>query len=326
MSLPYLLRLLCLCMASFCVVNAVAGLLVTYFSRTLIRVAEKMRPRSGTRFLFFGRLVPMALGGTAVLGLCVPSYLWLEPLGAPERVGLVCLTLTVLASANWLLSIARVARAVSVSLRCNRIWQLAGRAAGFKEKFSPALVVEKDAPLLALAGILRPQLVISDGVLRSLSSPQLDVALQHENAHRASRDNLKRLALVLAPDPVPFLRGFAALEEAWAKLAEWAADDAACGGDSLRALSLASALLCVARMGTAPRLSSLHSSLVCGDRDLSARIDRLLRNEPVSPEPFSWVRFPAKAAAVVATGSLATLLLWPTTLSSVHRLLEHFLR
>jgi len=326
MSLPYLVRLLCLCMASFFVVNAVAGLLVTFFSRTLIHVAEKMRPRSGTRFLFCVRLLPMALGGAAVLGLCVPSYLWLEPQDAPERVGLFCLTLTVLASANWLLSTARVARAVSVSLRCNRAWQQAGRAACFKEKFSQALVVEQYVPLLVLAGILRPQLVISDGVLRSLSSPQLDVALRHEKAHRNSRDNLKRLAFVLAPDPVPFFRGFSALEQAWAKLAEWAADDAATGGDSLSALSLASALLCVARMGTASRLSSLHSSLVCGDRDLSARIDRLLRNEPISPELFSRVRFPAKAAAVAATASVATLLLWPATLSSVHRVLEEFLR
>jgi len=325
MSLPYLLRLLCLCLASFSLVNAVAGLLVSFSSRSVVHVAEKMQPRSGTRFLFFLRLLPFALAVAAVLGLCVPSYLWLEPLGAPERVGLLCLTLALLAATSWLLSLMRVCRAIVFSLRCKRIWQQASRETYFMGDSSAALVVEQDAPLLALAGVFRPRLVISDGVLRSLSAQQLEVALQHENAHRVSCDNLKRLFLLLAPDPFPFVHGFSFLEKAWAKFAEWAADDAAAGGDSLRALSLAGALLCVARMGASPRLSLLHTSLVAGNQDLAARVDRLLRTEPTLQETLTWTPTPA-TAALLATGSLATLLLWPATLSSVHRLMEQFLR
>ncbi len=314
MSLPYLLRLLCLCLASFSLVNAVAGLLVSFSSRSVVHVAEKMQPRSGTRFLFFLRLLPFALGVAAVLGLCVPSYLWLEPSGAPERVGLLCLTLALLAATSWLLSLMRVCRAIVFSLRCKRIWQQASRETYFMGDSSAALVVEQDVPLLALAGVFRPRLVISDGVLRSLSAQQLEVALQHENAHRVSCDNLKRLFLLLAPDPFPFVHGFSFLEKAWAKFAEWAA-----------ALSLAGALLCVARMGASPRLSLLHTSLVDGNQDLAARVDRLLRTEPTRQETLTWTPTPA-TAALLATGSLATLLLWPATLSSVHWLLEQFLR
>lgn len=325
MSLPYLLRLLCLCLASFFLVNAIAGLLVSFSSRSVIHVAEKMQPRSGTRFLFFLRLLPLLLSVAAVLGLCVPSYLWLEPRGAPERVGLLCLTLALLAATSWLLSLRRVSRAIVFSLRCKRIWQQASRETHFTGDSSAALVVDQDAPLLALTGVFRPRLVISEGVVRSLSAEQLEVAFEHENAHRISRDNLKRLFLLLAPNPLPFVHGFSFLEKAWAKFAEWAADDSATGGDSLRAISLASALLRIARMGPGPRLSVLHTSLVADNQDLAARIDRLLRAEPTRRETLSWTPIPAMAA-LLAIGSLVTLLLWPATLSSVHWLLEEFLR
>jgi Zn-dependent protease with chaperone function len=326
MIAPYALRLVGLCLGSFFLVNAVLGLAMSLASRAAIRIAETMRPRSAARFLFVLRLLPLLLGVGAVLGLCVPSYLWFEPQASSERIGWACLTLALLAVAGWLLSIARVACAIAVSLRCHRAWQQAGRMAQLSGDTCHALVVKKDVPLLALAGVLRPRLVISDGVLRSLSAEQLDVALQHENAHRVSRDNLKRLLLLLAPAPLPFVHGFSLLEQAWVKFSEWAADDEAARGESFRALSLAAALLCVARMGTGPRLSLLHTSLAAGDRDLSARIDRLLRVEPACPAPLPRTRSLFVRAGVGTTVCLATLILWPATLSSVHRLLEQFLR
>jgi hypothetical protein len=326
MNAPYLLRLLCLCLASFFVVNGVTGLAALCVSRAAVRIAEKMRARSAARFLFCVRLLPLALGAGAVLGLCVPSYIWLEPYGTFERVGLVCLALAFLAAISCLLSIIRIARAIAVSLHCNRIWQQTGRATLLNGNGSPALVIEKEAPLLALAGVVRPRLIISDGVLRSLSADQLEVALQHENAHSVSRDNLKRLVFLLAPDPFPFIRGFAFLEQAWARFTEWAADDDATQGNSRRAVSLAGALVRVARMGMGPRLSLLHTSLVADDGDLSARIDRLLRAEPARQARFPWKRVLLGNAGLAVTVCLATLVLWPATLSSVHRLLEQFLR
>jgi Zn-dependent protease with chaperone function len=326
MSAPYVLRLVCICLASFFLVSSIAGLIAAFASRSAVRVAETMRARSAARFLFFVRLLPFVLGAGAVLGLCIPSYLWLEPHGTPERVGLICLTLAILAVASCRLSLIRTARAIAVSLRCNRSWQRVGRQTLLTGGASPALVVEKEAPLLALAGVFRPRLVISDAVLQSLSSEELDVALHHENAHRVSRDNLKRLLLVLAPGPLPFVRGFSFLEQAWARFSEWAADDEATGGDSLRALSLAAALLRVARMGASPGLSFLHTSLVAGDRDLFARIDRLLRIDQAHPVPFSRRRALLGAAGVGVGFSLAILIFWPVTLASVHRFLEQFLR
>lgn len=320
MIVPYLLRLLCLCLASFFVVNAALGLALSVSSRRFLRMTEKMRPRSAARFLFFLRLLPVALGTAAVIALCVPSYVLLEPRAAPERVGAACLITASLAAFVWLASLIRVGRAVAISHRCNQSWQRAG-----VEK-TGELIVESDAPLLVLSGLFRPRLVISQGVLQTLSADQLSVALLHENAHRNSRDNWKRLLLLLVPAPLPFPALLSPLEQAWAKFREWAADDEAVQGDSDHALSLASALLRVARMGTSPRLSFLHTSLVAGDHDLSQRIERLLHVEAANPEPLTRTRFYAPFAAILAVASLASLALWPAALYSVHRLLEEFLR
>jgi Zn-dependent protease with chaperone function len=324
MNVPYFLRLLCLCLASFFVVNAFAGLGAALASRAAVRMAATMRARTAALFLFVVRLLPFALGIGVVLVLCVPSYLWLEPQATAERVGWACLTLGLLGALGLLLSFARTARAVAASARCNRLWQKAGSEIRLAGEPSQTVIVDEEGPLLALAGVFRPQLVVSNGVLRALSADELKVALQHENAHRVSRDNLKRLFLLLAPGPIPFLASFSSLDRAWAKFSEWAADDEAAARDPLRGLSLAAALLRVARMGAGPRLNSLHASLVAGDDDLSARVDRLLRVQPAGPVPPPRARGRAFGVGLGIAACLAILLGWPPILSSVHRLLELF--
>lgn len=326
MIFPYTLRLLCLCLASFFLVNAALGLTTAFGSRIAIQLAESMGPRSATRFLFVVRLLPFALGIGAVLALCVPSYLWLEPQVSSERIGWACLTFAVMGLAGWFDSIARIARAFAASVRFKRSWQKAGCKIVLLEESSEAVIVEKDAPFLALVGLFRPRLIVSKALLCSLSLKELHLALQHENAHRVSGDNLKRLYLLLAPSPIPFVRVHSSLERCWAKFSEWAADDEAVRGDSYRAVSLATALLRVARMGAAARLSFLHTSLCAGDEDLSARVNRLLRVQPLPAKTRGRVRSLVVGSGLGMIVCTAALLEWPATLFSVHRLLELFLR
>jgi hypothetical protein len=326
MIFHYSSRLLCLCLASFFLVNAALGLATALASRAAIRMGETMRARSSALFLFAVRVLPCASGMATVLVLCVPSYLWLEPPTSAERIGWTCLTFAILGAAGWFGSITRVALALAASERFNREWQKAGHEALLGDKSGKALVVEKKTPLLALAGIFRPRLIVSQGVLRSLSKEELQLALQHENAHRVSLDNLKRLLLLLVPSPLVLLRGHSSLERCWAKYSEWAADDEAVRGDSRRGLSLAGALVRVARMGAAPRLSFLHTSLCAGDHDLSERVDRLLQVQPAHARPVSQPRFPVVGWCLGIAVCGGALLAWPAALSSVHRMLELFLR
>lgn len=332
MNAPYVFRLACLGLASFFLVNGIAATAVALLSNAAIRITETMRPRSAARFLFTLRMLPSALGLAVVLGLCVPSYLWLEPQFASERVGFTCLLLAALACIASSRSLVRTALALKASARLRSEWRHSGGGAQLTREESQsvsdkrALLVQKKEPLLALSGIFRPRMVISRGVLAELSKEQLDVAVRHEMAHRESRDNLKRLLLVLSPDSVPFASGFASLEKTWARFSEWAADDEAVQGDSQRALSLATALLRVARMGARPRLSILQTSLLPEDQDLSARVDRLLSGGALPIEEVSHDCSRSIVRAVCFAVCAVALVGIPASLSSVHRLLEFFLR
>jgi hypothetical protein len=143
------------------------------------------------------------------------------------------------------------------------------------------------------------------------------VALRHEWAHRISHDNLKRLLLLAIPDVLPWLRGLRAIDRAWARLAEWAADDRAVGDDSLRSVALAGALVRVARLGTAPPPAPLATSLLADGSDLAVRVDRLLHPAPRCDAGRAWV-----LSGIGCAAAFTMLALRPETLRAAHRLLE----
>jgi BlaR1 peptidase M56 len=325
MIAPYLLRLLCLSFASFFLVYLALALVSLAAAPAAIRLARRTTPLVATRLLLFVRLLPLALSVLVVLGLCLPSYLLLEPEANSERVGLACLLAALAGALAWTISIVRTLRASTRSLGYLRRCRGLGADLRLAGEPLPLCVLEGETPLLALAGVLRPRIVLSRAVLRSLSREQLETALSHERAHSISRDNLKRLLLLLAPDPIPFFRGLAALDRHWAKYAEWAADDRAVAGDSRRSLSLASALVRMARLGSPARIAPLMASLLAADDDLSARVDRLLHSGPVHATPRRPLRAVFAAAGIGAFALLLAIMLQPATLYSVHRLLEHLI-
>lgn len=322
MSLTYTWRLLCLCCASFFVLHLALAVAARLSAGTAIRMAARMKPSSAARLLFALRISPMALTVFALLAFCIPSYLWLEPEAAGEKVGFVCFLMATLGAAIWVLSITRVVSAVSGTVRYLHHCERHGRKINVPGEPSPALLLADKAPVLAVAGVVHPRLVISRRVMRGLNAEQREAALRHERAHRISRDNIKRFLILLAPDVLPFLRTFVALERSWAKFTEWAADDQATEGDSHRAISLASALVRVAKMGSKPQLSYLFSSLLDDDHELSERVDRLLRPQPNPGKPAEvLVPFLTSAGALMA-GAVTLVLLWPGSMSVVHQALE----
>ncbi|MDE3137397.1 MAG: M48 family metalloprotease [Acidobacteriota bacterium] len=327
MNAPYLLRLLCLSFASFFLVYLALALLSIAATPAVIRVAKRTTPLAATRLLLFARLFPLGLSLLVVLGLCLPSYLLLEPEASAERVGLACLLAALAGALAWAISIVRAVRASARSLEYLRRCRGLGADLRLAGEPLPLCLLEGETPVLALAGVVRPRIVLSRAVLRSLSAEQLETALSHERAHSVSHDNLKRLLLLLAPDPIPFVHGLSALDRQWAKYAEWAADDRAVAGDTRRSLSLASALVRIARLGSPARIAPLMASLLAADDELSARVDRLLRSGSAGASSRSPRRAALAAAAMAAAFSLLlAVMLQPATLSSVHHILEHLIR
>jgi Zn-dependent protease with chaperone function len=326
MTLAYLPRLMCLCFSFFFLLNAASGLLVRAFSGRALRLALRQRSSAAAHWLLALRLFPFALTTCFVLFFCVPSYLRFEPAATSERVGFACILCGILGAAVWSVSLTRAARALihsvryhqSLAKRTSRICLLHPRGA--------ALFIDTDRPVLALSGLLRPRILISRGILEALSPEELHAALSHEQAHRVSRDNFKRLLLTLAPDVFPFVGLFRALDRSWAKLAEWAADDQTAAGNSGSALSLAAALVHVARLGKAPALPYLSTSLVPEDDELRTRVDRLLGRPALPPTPRSRWRLSLRLVGALGAVCVAAALFAPAALSFIHELQELLLR
>jgi beta-lactamase regulating signal transducer with metallopeptidase domain len=281
--------------------------LVASVAPSAIRRAGTMGPQRGARLLLTLRLLPAVLSCFAVFALCVPSYLRFEPRVAGEKLGIACMAAAIVGA--WICAVA-VSRALSALIRSSLYLRQCG---GLESRIDrdTVWIVPRSAGL-ALAGIVHPRLLISQRAISELSRDELAVALRHEHAHQSSRDNLKRLLILLAPAILPRLR---TLEQAWAKCAEWAADDRAVAGDADRSLALAAALLRVARQQSMPLLIT---SLVEADEDLSLRVDRLLHPAPLR-EPS--LRGETIALSGVAL-AIAAIALYPSSLRIVHQLLE----
>ncbi len=321
MTVPYLVRLVCLSLACYFLLHTALAAAVWAVAGRAIRAAERLWPPDAARLLLALRLLPATLAGLAVAGLCVPSFLWLEPSGTAEEAGGACLAAALLGGAVWMAALGRGWRAVAQSRRCARMCGRVARPDSVAEGIA-VWVVDATAPVLALAGVMRPRVVISRGLMEALETEQLSAALRHEEAHRRSRDNLKRLALLLAPEILPGLRAFGPLERAWARGTEWAADEGAAAGDARRRLALADALVRAVRLGCAPRPAGpLATTLLDDPLDLEARVTRLLE-APTGARPSAryW------AVAGLAAGALAVVLLQPGTLYTVHWLLEGLMR
>ncbi len=328
MILSYSLRLLSLCLASFFLLHALAGMAAWLAECPAIRLAEGASARSAARFLFWMRILPPGIALAFVAGVCVPSYLRYESNLAGEEVGFLCVALAVLGALVWIFALARGLRAALHSLQFERLCRRTGSTMPLAGKPSQMLVVEAPHAFLVQSGVLRPRIVISQPLLADLSGVELDAALRHERAHWASRDNGKRLLFAFLPEILPVGQAYRTIERAWAKFTERAADDFVSAQGSGPALSLAAALIRIARLrepiDAAVWIPGTVSPLA-GDDDLPGRVERLL-----APGPAACVREPAYtrmlwgAAGVLLAGA-AALLASPLLLNSVHELLERLL-
>ncbi len=317
MTLSYPLRLICLSLACLFAINFAAAIAMRFFAGRAIRRAERMDARSAARFLLALRLLPAALAIFCVAGLCVPSYLWLEPSARTEQASALCVLAAALGAAMWTPSIARGARAAIRSFRyarhCRRI--------GVEQERNPLPIFEIPGAgrVVALAGIFRSQLIISSEVAATLDPAQLDAVVRHELAHYATHDNLKRLLIAVAPRW--FLSEF---ERAWKRFSEWAADDHAAAGDPRRAADLASALVRVARWEVgAPPPALVTPLLTEDDAELAARVDRLLEDrtgQQRATRAISTRSIFAYSAALIAIAILT-----PSALAWVHLALERLM-
>ena len=158
--------------------------------------------------------------------------------------------------------------------------------------------------MMALAGVIRPRLIVTRGLVGALTAEELRASVAHEIGHWRALDNLKRLAMRAAPDFLFATRAASAIESRWAAAAEHAADRRACEDSDARC-ALASALVKVAKL-TPPRtpLAEPISTLVDGG-DVASRVRRLLDDPEPSVRSRPRWRLPLAAAAAAGVLALA---------------------
>lgn len=300
MTLPYGFRLLCLCAAAFFITQLAVAALISITTRLALHRLAHVQARSGARFVLVLRLLPATTAGFAVLGLCAPSYLLLEPGETAEQIGIGCVTAALLGA---LVCVSGLVRG------CIR----AARTQAYLRRYRDC-----GTPMFLLVGVLHPRILVSPAIQEALTPAEFGAAVRHEEAHGRSRDNLKRLLITITPDVLPFTHGFRRLDSAWRTLTEWAADDEVALASPQCALDLASALVRVSRMHAKILLPPLSTALLADMDELSTRVERLIGNTPVA-KPIPAIGSAAACACAVASAVISA---QPAALHNVHRLLE----
>lgn len=228
-------------------------------------------------------------------------------------------TLALLAAAGAVL-VARSALAAvgawRATARVRREWEARGRPLQGFETRLPLFAIDEPFPTVAVVGVARPALFISERVLRECTTDEIEAMLRHETAHVTVRDNLKRFVIRACPD---VLGRESALDRAWSRAAEEAADAAAIAGRPATAVELAQALIRVARLAPACNTPALASAFYLGG-SIEARIRHLLAPTVATeaPTPLGCV--------LLGGGALAAAILVIAGGPMIHQALEVLVR
>ncbi|MFN7975223.1 MAG: M56 family metallopeptidase [Acidobacteriota bacterium] len=239
------------------------------------------RARRGGARLDLLRALPSAAGAAVALGLVLPSYLAFEPAGLAEPIGL---PLAVAATAAALLVVASAARAARVARATHatvRAWMDGSAPCDIPGGLPiPASTIAHTFPLVAVAGLVRPRLLIARQVVETLSAAELRAVAEHEMAHLESRDNLRTLLRYAYPDVLSWLPEGKRMMADVDQETEIRADARAAEGGM--AVDLAAALIKVARLAPPGRLAVPLAALHDGG-SISERVERLLSDRPGAP-------------------------------------------
>ncbi len=324
-----------LCLATLFLVFATASLLCVPAVKLVRSRTASLSPALAANLLFAVRLLPLGLASLVTIGFVLPAFVAFEPDSTSEGLSS---RLAVLAIAGGLVILAMAARGV-------RILYATGETRRQLESQSEPLVfedistegisvpvyqVKSRSSLLAVTGILKPQIYIAREIVERLSPEELSAALAHEMAHVSSFDNLKLLLLRITRPPA-FLKMFALADAAWTGASEVAADQAALTSGAT-ALDLSSALVKVGRIkGPAILMNAAAASHLLPpscSTSLEVRVQRLqeaLENEPSFVEPSRKSKLPG-VLPLAGLVILAYVLSIQAILPAVHEVLEVLVR
>lgn len=282
------------------------------------RVRERMRDlsaQSAADWLFALRMLPVVAAAGITATFIVPSFVLLEPRAVDEGLGIVPALLGIGGALLMGVGLLNAARAWRRSRSAIHAWSL-----GAQPVMSDAPVrvwrIAPAVPAMTAVGILRPSVLVSGAAEGMLAPAELQSAMNHEVAHVRRRDNLKKLLLQMVAFP-----GMRGLDAAWLESAEMAADAAAVSSAE-EALTLASALIKLSRLGISQTVDLTAGLVQSPAAVINARIKRLMAWSDARES--SRLYTPWYTAAFVATFAFA--LVYGQLLAGVHVATEWLVR
>jgi len=269
--MTFWLMALTITLSSFAVMTAVASGLVALTASAAARRVDRYAPAPRAMLLFRLRMLPATAAALVACGIALPIYFWFEPTNTDEPIARTLIVAAVVGAVLLARGAWRAVRALGATNRVLREWRKRARPLLTIEAPLPVFAIEESFPIVAVLGVRRPVLFIAERVLRECSEEEVRAMVQHECAHVAEGDNLKRFLIASSPD---FL-GAGPLDRAWSHAAEEAADAAAVARRPGFALALAQALVRVARLAPGPAMPELASAFHLGG-SIESRVRRLL--------------------------------------------------
>jgi Zn-dependent protease with chaperone function len=297
----------------------------TWHRVSVSRHVRNLSTKHCADLLFALRMFPLTAALLVTLAFTVPSFVLLEPHAIEEPIGWLPLAL---GTCGLCVIVFGLGSAVAALMRASRLIALWGSQANAVETqvSVPVLRIDRIAPALTAAGILRPRVLLSGTAELVLNENELHTALRHEVAHIRRRDNLKKLLLRFVAFPA-----MKSLEAAWLESTEMAADDAAVGslGD---ALDLAAALIKLSKIIASPENSSeeLMTAFMHGSASLmNVRVERLIawrESRPAAVRQYSQWHAVGLALVMAIIMSAALAVTYSHLLAQVHTATEWLVR
>lgn len=288
-------------LAAHALTSSAAALVVALATRRLSARATEWPAEQARRLFLLGLAPTLTAIAVAWVGVSLSFALW-EPRVETERVGPLALAAAGAGTMFVISGAWRVLTALWQTHRVHASLRPATRSSLTTPRL-PVFTIDTTTPIVALLGLLQPRLFVARAVLATCTADEFRAIVAHETAHARRRDNLRRLALIAAPDVLAWLPAGARLRRAWAEATELAADEAA-GRSAADRLHLASALVKVARLATRPA-ATLPASAFHGDEPIAGRVRRLVdTSHDAAPPPSPAWPPRAAAAALGATGLL----------------------
>jgi Zn-dependent protease with chaperone function len=219
------------------------------------------------------------LGAAAAVGAAIGSVHRASMVDGHLRVAGLVLSYPELNGAEWLLIGLAAVGATAITVAGRAAWRQRSSYRGFLEQLDvlgsldghPTVkVIAGSRPEAFCAGYLRPTVYISKGALESLTNPELEAVLAHEDHHRLVRDPLRFAFSRVLTQAVFFVPVIRSLADRYGDLAEVNADGAAVRASAGRQAPLASALL-VFDASAPPGVSGISSARVDSLLGASAR-------------------------------------------------------